>query len=407
MNAPFGTVEDVAGGRYELTRELGAGGQGTVFAARSCTTGKDVAVKRFHAAVANRPALVDRVRWLSTARLGERCSVFAAPMIALSTSSGLGYVAPLVAGRDVSTFMQTEAPPLVDAMAVATALALAVARMENELGAAHGDLSSGNVLVGRAKAGNFLVKLIDLDNVVVPGLPPPLMVGTPAYLAPELFRGESPSRTSERYALGCLIHELLLGAHPVLPLLGSNAATRELAQAVSSSPWRSAAGKPAGLPRSSIGPSLERLMQRALDGAPRDRPTAADWCVELERALDRIFECEECGLGMVNTGTRTRCVLCGARGPTYALETSSGKRVPIRMPCLTLRGRAFGVDDVSVDLSLYPSGFDLVAVDRSPTPIELDDGQRAGPMARGSRYSLRPGDQLVFGTVRLRVDAMR
>lgn len=406
MSAPLGVVEDDHGTRYELLRELGSGGQGTVFEARSGTTGTHVAVKRFHAAFARHTSLVERVKWLSAARLGDRCSVFAAPMIALSASSGLGYVAPLVRGRDVSTFMQTEAPPFVDAMAVATALAIAVARMEDELGAAHGDLSSGNVLVGRAKAGNFLVKLIDLDNVVVPGLPRPLMLGTPAYLAPELFRGDAPSRVSERYALACLVHELLLGAHPVLPQLGPDAATRELAQAASSRPWTSGAARPAGLPRSTIGPALERLMQRALDGAAGDRPTADEWRIELELALDRIFECDDCGLGMVNSGDRTRCVLCGARGPTYVAETLAGKRVPIRMPCLTLRGQSFGLDDGAVELSLYPSGFDLVAVDRSSTTITLDDGHRAGPMFKGTRYSIRPGDELVVGTVRMRVLAL-
>ena len=40
------------------------------------------------------------------------------------------------------------------------------------------------------------------------------MAGTPAYMAPELFRGEPPSKTTDVYAFGVVVYEMLVGKLP-------------------------------------------------------------------------------------------------------------------------------------------------------------------------------------------------
>src|SRR4029078_9439615 len=42
----------------------------------------------------------------------------------------------------------------------------------------------------------------------------PYMVGTPMYMAPEVWRGEPATRRSDLYSLGILLYELLAGAAP-------------------------------------------------------------------------------------------------------------------------------------------------------------------------------------------------
>src|SRR6185437_10713196 len=41
-----------------------------------------------------------------------------------------------------------------------------------------------------------------------------IIAGTPGYLAPELMRGHQPSRASDIFALGVLLHQALTGERP-------------------------------------------------------------------------------------------------------------------------------------------------------------------------------------------------
>lgn len=79
----------------------------------------------------------------------------------------------------------------------------------------HGDLRSANVLV--ARASNTLA-VVDFGLAQSTGEPLPCagtwIPGSPAYMSPELLRGESPSEASDRYALGVMLYEALYGQLP-------------------------------------------------------------------------------------------------------------------------------------------------------------------------------------------------
>ncbi len=89
-------------------------------------------------------------------------------------------------------------------------------------GLAHSDLSYKNVLIDPVSQS---AAIIDIDGLVVPGKFPPDVVGTPDFIAPEVYatmnlqkndpNRKLPSQTTDRHALAALIYEYLLYRHPL------------------------------------------------------------------------------------------------------------------------------------------------------------------------------------------------
>jgi hypothetical protein len=93
-------------------------------------------------------------------------------------------------------------------IAIGVARGLAAAHRRNVV---HCDLKPSNVMLdpdGVAKIIDF--GLARIAGSASRGAP----VGTPDYMAPEVWRGEAPSRRSDVYSLGAVVFELLTGAPP-------------------------------------------------------------------------------------------------------------------------------------------------------------------------------------------------
>ncbi|HCD03630.1 MAG TPA: hypothetical protein DER64_24200, partial [Planctomycetaceae bacterium] len=74
----------------------------------------------------------------------------------------------------------------------------------------HRDIKPGNVMVDRSGQ----VKLMDFGLAKPTGTSSDtdrLLVGTPGYIAPELFEGNPPGPENDLFAMGCLAVELLIG----------------------------------------------------------------------------------------------------------------------------------------------------------------------------------------------------
>lgn len=187
---------------------------------------------------------------------------------------------------------------LLTRLQVCTRLARAVRRM-HFAGLAHSDLSNKNVLVD-LKGGDACV--IDIDSLVVPGVAPPTVLGTPGYIAPEVLAGGAqPSIDTDRHALSVLIYQLLLWRHP---LQGRKVhSTRSAEEDEQLAMGRGAlfvehptdrsnqAVEPVRVPFSRLGPYLAPLVQKAfVTGlhAPSMRPDAAEWEAALYRTLNLL-----------------------------------------------------------------------------------------------------------------------
>jgi serine/threonine protein kinase len=190
-------------------------------------------------------------------------------------------------------------------------------------GLAHSDLSYGNVLVDPVTGS---ATIIDLDGLVVPGLYPPDVLGTPDFIAPEVLtslqlpKGDTnivlPSRTTDQYALSVLIYMYLLYRHPLrgkkihheepqideLLSMGSGAlfiehptdtSNRPNLQEIkaSSLPWADTNK----VPYTILGPYLLELFKKAfITGLhnPAQRPTADDWEHALVKTVDLLQPCQ-------------------------------------------------------------------------------------------------------------------
>ncbi|WP_163862856.1 protein kinase domain-containing protein [Myxococcus eversor] len=99
--------------------------------------------------------------------------------------------------------------------------------------------------------------------------------GTPLYLAPELWRGESASRASDIYALGVLLHELCTGNAP-----HENVPLSELKRAVLEQRPRPLVEQDLDLP-----PGLAAVVDRCLALSPEQRFESGDALREALEAL--------------------------------------------------------------------------------------------------------------------------
>ena len=93
--------------------------------------------------------------------------------------------------------------------------------------------------------------------------------GTPAYMSPERWRGATPAPSMDVWALGILLHELLVGRRPLRD--------DELS---------ALAFKPRRLPPAPVAPALAVLIDQCLDPDPAARPAAGSVAEALTALLE-------------------------------------------------------------------------------------------------------------------------
>jgi serine/threonine protein kinase len=214
-------------GRFEIVEELGSGGMGTVYRAHDPTLQRDVALKVLPGGTLD---VERRRRFLGEARAA---SALSHPSIVtvyeLGSEGDLDFIAmELVEGRSLSEVLAGGRlePDRVRDYATDLAQALHAA---HEAGVIHRDLKPDNVMVapdgglkildfGVAKRrSTFQAPSGRAGDETVTGPPQTLsgvVLGTPAYMAPEQARGGEVDARTDLFSLGCVIYELLTGQRP-------------------------------------------------------------------------------------------------------------------------------------------------------------------------------------------------
>jgi Tfp pilus assembly protein PilF len=143
-------------------------------------------------------------------------------------------------------------------------------------GVIHRDLKSGNVILCRSGDGTRAV-ITDFGLATETALDPRDLAGTPAYMAPELWRGERPSKASDIYALGVILYEMVTG---VKPFTDQKTESRLTCQPVAPSTWTKG-----------LDSRWDAAILRCLDPSPAARPQdARDVLALLERRpLSRLI----------------------------------------------------------------------------------------------------------------------
>lgn len=204
---------EVIDGRYELGPVIGRGAMGEVRRGRDVRLGREVAVKFLRADLA---AAADvRSRFEDEARAAARLSHSAIVTVFDSGEwDGVPYlVMECLPGRTLADELAGGPLPAerVRAIGVEVAGALATA---HDLGVIHRDVKPGNILLtdsGAVKLADFgIAKSTETLDLTLTGM----IVGTPAYLAPERLAGQPATARSDVYSLGVVLYEALTGEKP-------------------------------------------------------------------------------------------------------------------------------------------------------------------------------------------------
>ncbi|MCC6316072.1 MAG: serine/threonine protein kinase [Gemmatimonadaceae bacterium] len=211
------TTLDTRVGAWRLVRELGRGGMGAVFLAERSDGQfeQQVAIKVVHRGLAAAEA---RQRFLRERQILARLDH---PNIAHLVDGGLTddgepwFAMEYIDGAPLDTWCDDRRADVTQRLQLFLAVCDAVQFAHQKL-VIHRDLKPSNIFV--TSAGQ--VKLLDFgiarltegedDGVTRTGL----RAFTPEYAAPEQWRGEPVTTSSDVYSLGVVLYELLSGARP-------------------------------------------------------------------------------------------------------------------------------------------------------------------------------------------------
>ena len=259
--------------RYTVIRVVGRGGMGTVYKARDRELGEDIAIKLLLPEVLKGdPTMVERFK--TEIRLARRIShTNVVRTHDFGEREGTYYVTmEYVEGITLRELIDLRKQLSVAAtLGIARQLAASLA-VAHEQGVVHRDIKPQNLLLDAAgvlKVMDFgIAKLADQSSTITQA---GMVVGTPAYMAPEQLLAEEVDARSDLYAAGVVLYECLTG---VLPYDSANPITliAKVLNQVPATPQERNAEVP---------PPLSALVMQLLAKEPGGRPQSATRLGEL------------------------------------------------------------------------------------------------------------------------------
>lgn len=200
--------------RYRVTRRLARGGMATVYVAQDERLERPVALKVMHPYLAESDAFVERFH--REARAAARIvhpgvvSVFDQGVV-----SGQGFlVMELIDGTNLRALLNAQGAVTIPQALRYTTDILEALRAAHRMGVIHRDIKPENILVptdGPAKVADFgLARAVSEGSTSATGN----MLGTVAYIAPEIAQTAKADARSDLYSVGIMLYEMLTGAVP-------------------------------------------------------------------------------------------------------------------------------------------------------------------------------------------------
>ena len=281
-------------GMYELETPIAQGGMGEVWRARHNLLSRPAAVKLIRPNAGESTGVnSDAIARLRFEREAQVTASLQSPHtvelydFGVTKSGTIYYVMELLDGVDLETLVQREGPLPPRRVVHILKQVLDSLAEAHEHGLVHRDIKPANIHLSKRGLESDFVKVLDFGLVKSNGATEKMnnsltaangIVGTPAYLAPELLTGEGTiDGRADLYALGCVAYYLLTG-HLVFD---------------ASTAMQMAIAHVAGVPvppsqrvEQSIPPQLERLIMTCLAKRPENRPANAVAMLKSLNALD-------------------------------------------------------------------------------------------------------------------------
>jgi serine/threonine-protein kinase len=359
-------------GRFRIDERIGGGAMGTVYKAQQHSVQRPVAVKIMNSKMG--ATAIGVRRFLREARLASKLSQPSTVSVldfGQTRDGDLFLVMELLEGHTLLELMRNEGPfDLARVVRIGAQLCDAL-EAAHSLQIVHRDLKPGNIVILDNPPGRDLVKVLDFglaksiegdeSEATMTGQ----VVGTPRYMAPELWLGGSATAQSDLFALGILLGEMATGK-PLFRAAGPGVAA-QMAE-------RLAAERPP-LPEQIV-PPLRPLIERLLAREARDRPSSAALVraellsfVGSSDALPIIASLDRPAPAPQLTEELTAATVA-ARRPAAAVDAPPRRRS--RVP-LILAGLVVGVVGVVLAFRFMSSGDEPVydapiAAPEPPTP---------------------------------------
>jgi serine/threonine protein kinase len=271
-------IGKVINGRYRILEKLGEGGMSIVYVAEQINIGRKVALKIMHGQYSTDLEFVRRFR--QEARLAASLSH---PNIVQvydfdQAEDGTLFIAmEYLRGTNLKDLIRQG--PLDVATAVRAGIQIADGLASaHRAGVIHRDIKPENIMVLHQ---NQQIRLLDfgIARLGDPGSTTKLtragmMMGTPAYMAPEQIEGSEVTERTDIYALGIVLYEMLCGVAPFRAPTPAAVLMKHL---------KEIAPAPRKL-RNDIPVAVERIITQAMEKRPERRQANADEIVTALRS---------------------------------------------------------------------------------------------------------------------------
>jgi eukaryotic-like serine/threonine-protein kinase len=304
-------------GNFRILRELGRGGMGVVFLAEDLRLGRQVALKAMLPQHAARPKAKDRfLREAKTAASIENDHIIT--ILQVDEDNGVPFLAmPVLKGEPLNERLRREKRlPVAEAIRIAWEICDGLAAAHDRK-LVHRDLKPGNLWIespkGRVKILDFgLARPVETDqHLTRTGV----VVGTPAYMAPEQARNPNVDFRADLFSLGVVLYQMLAGK---LPFRGHDALSTLMA--ICNDPVEPPAKLVKDLPA-----EMNELVLKLLAKDPKDRFASAQ---EVGLALEAINIKHYSGRAALTSETTTQPSVALPVAKPVGPTMSSGTSVP-------------------------------------------------------------------------------